>query len=94
MRQVRRAVETGPSRRRRRQSRGPVSRAAAGFSDSALECSVARAPRVAVEGNMRLAAWQWAQDNQSEDGYWPRMVSFHRQAYRPSSIGVKEDGDG
>jgi Protein of unknown function (DUF2637) len=91
MRQVRRAAETAQSLRK---PPGPASRAAAGFTDSAHERSVAPAPRVAVDGNVRLAAWRWAQDNQSEDGSLPSGRAIGNQYGRHERWGrlVKQSG--
>jgi hypothetical protein len=70
MRQVRRAAETAAAGRRSRRSSGPAATAVA--ANASQPVSGAAAPKCRLAGrNVRLDAWQWAQDNRSEDGSPP-----------------------
>jgi hypothetical protein len=69
MRQVRRAAEAAPSERSSSRSPG-LGATAAGAGEPVTRGGAESSRRVAGLG-LRLAAWQWAQKNRSEDGSLP-----------------------
>lgn len=72
MRQIRHAAENAVSVRRSRRSLGPSTSAVAARAGASVGKSGAVAPgRNAVGRDVWLDAWQWAQNNQTEDGSLP-----------------------
>ena len=94
MRQVRRVAESAASERRSQPSSGPVASAAAARDSNPIKMSRATSQHEVAGRNLRLEAWQWAQDNRIEDGSLPSGRDIGSQYGRHERWGrmVKRSG--
>jgi hypothetical protein len=91
VRQVRRVAEAAAPRQRPRPSTSP---APVGVSAPVAKIGAGTAKRMSAGRDVRLAAWQWAQENRSEDGSLPSGRDIGSQYARHERWGrmVKRSG--